>query len=784
MRISRKVSIAVAFILFASVASIIVSGVMLAKLREEESRIADLNVAFRGITNLIISSNLSNEPTSNRVYFENIISETKHSLEAVKDKSEAFDKDYIDRLITNVDFFTELYSEMLASKENIKSMDDAVHRSILALSVDSFEMQERVHSLLQGITADNQLESPSSIDSNFDLRSTQKFLYENSLVWGWLNRAMGIINRKLLVYREIPRFQVNFEVARYNYEKSITAIIEISEYLRIDGLDRYAEKLGRIKLDMAELSADFSEASKSELNATNRLRDYGEFLRTYMRRIINQSEEIAKNQIASISLFYWVASILLLLGSLATAFWLSLSITRPLRQLARNFKFVSGGNFKLKIPADGESEIDDLARAFNEMTMRLEKSYSAVEAQVKQRTEELELTTLRAKKLATIAQAANMEKSTFLATMSHEIRTPLNSIIGFSEMLVGSDLNEEQKEDLLAIRSSGLVLLELINDILDLSKIEAGHFNFDCSSVNILDLSEELCSLFELPCREKNLEINCEVIGDLEGVEISTDRTRLYQLLNNLLGNAVKFTHSGSIKLKVWVEENDEPMQELYYFSVEDTGIGIPEEKLDEIFEPFTQADSSTTRKYGGTGLGLAISNRIVALLGGALSVESSEGQGSVFTFHIKSQGELEVLPEPENSEPDELLFAQNLNVLLVEDDPTNYRLSQKLLNTFGIEPQWAQNGREAVELVRKTDFDLILMDLQMPVLDGLEATYEIRVVCANRSQPYISALTANALQESRDACDSAGMQDFITKPITRDSMLQALLRFKQSSDL
>jgi len=323
-------------------------------------------------------------------------------------------------------------------------------------------------------------------------------------------------------------------------------------------------------------------------------------------------------------------------------------------------------------------------------------------------------------------------------------------------------------------------LLELINSILDLSKIEAGKMHLEIKPVNLNEMVHEVSSLFRLQAHRKGLSLEVESHSLPE--EIYTDATRLQQVVSNLISNAIKFTEQGGIFVKAWASKNDSG-EEIYHISVEDSGIGIAPEKVDDVFLAFTQADSTTTRKFGGTGLGLAISKRIVEMLGGEIFVESVEGQGSTFSFNFRDLSDLGEYPATtsvKGAKQSNLDFEETMSVLIAEDDPINYKLISKLLGRFQITPDWAKNGRQAVEMAGKKNYDLILMDLQMPVVDGFAAVREILKECEGKA-PYIAALTANVLGESREACKKCGMNDFLAKPISGDELKTALLRFKKA---
>ncbi|MGL4513567.1 MAG: ATP-binding protein [Lacipirellulaceae bacterium] len=382
------------------------------------------------------------------------------------------------------------------------------------------------------------------------------------------------------------------------------------------------------------------------------------------------------------------------------------------------------------------------------------------------------------------ATAANRAKSEFLANMSHEIRTPLNSILGFASLMASESerLCEEHLDYVNTIRVSGKHLLELINDVLDLSKIEAGQVEVERLPTDVGGLLAEVMSLLRVRAAEKRLRLECEWKSDTPA-HINTDPGRLRQVLVNLIGNAIKFTHEGSVRVVAAIE--GPPQSATLRIDVIDSGIGIPPDKLDDIFRPFVQADTSVTRQFGGTGLGLAIGRRLAQALGGNLTVASELGHGSTFTLRVAagsiagqarrstplSDGLRRSTPESNGKAPD----LERMRVLVVEDGETNRRLIGILLRRAGIEVEMAENGREGVEAALACPFDAILMDMQMPVMDGYTAARTLR---AEGLTLPIVALTAHAMKGDEAKCREAGCSDFLTKPVEAAQLYEKLSEF------
>ncbi len=445
------------------------------------------------------------------------------------------------------------------------------------------------------------------------------------------------------------------------------------------------------------------------------------------------------------------------------SFALGTAMVRPVCRLTETAEAIAAGHIDLDAlgggRGDSRDEISQLGHALGEMAAQLKHMQRMEEDRRAARDE------------AALALAASAAKSQFLATMSHELRTPLNAVIGLNELLEETELSPLQREYVRAARSSGESLLHVINQVLDLSRVEAGRMELEAIPFSPADLVEELVDAHRASAAGRGLEL-IAAIGERRWVV--GDPTRLRQVLTNLVGNAIKFTHEGRVTLSVSGRSDGDRVA--LRFEVCDTGVGIPEEKLATLFDPFEQVDSSTTRCYGGSGLGLSIVKRLVERMGGEIAVRSTPGQGSTFALRLSLE-ETAALPRERPARAELPDAGRPWRVLVAEDHPVNQMLIERLLLREGCEVTLAEDGLRALEALRRGAYDLVLMDCMMPNMDGYQATRAVRAGEAGDPDIPILALTASALKEDERRCLEVGMSGYLTKPLRRDVLVRAICR-------
>jgi signal transduction histidine kinase len=432
---------------------------------------------------------------------------------------------------------------------------------------------------------------------------------------------------------------------------------------------------------------------------------------------------------------------------------------------------------KWTVSREAQAKRQDLENRVQERTAELARANQALTAEIRER-ERAEAEMLRA---VEAAQAASRTKSEFLANVSHEIRTPLNGIIGMTELVLETDLTPEQRGDLDMVKTSADTLLRIINDILDFSKIEAGRLGLEPIEFNLRECLKGVMKMLAPRADQKGLELAFDMLPGLPEILLG-DPARLQQVMTNLVGNAIKFTEKGEVVIRVASEPQQGDRMRLR-FSVADTGVGIPAGKQRLIFEPFTQADGSTARRYGGTGLGLSISSRLVEMMGGRIWVESEVGKGSTFHFTVDLGVPAADRARPQPAELGALEGTQALGppssgrrILLAEDNPVNQKLAARTLEKRGHTVVVVADGHEALAALDKDPtFDLVFMDVQMPGLDGFEVTKALREKEKTTGKHLrIVAMTAHAMKGDRERCLAAGMDDYIAKPIHFKELIQA----------
>lgn len=649
----------------------------------------------------------------------------------------------------------------------INPMIDLVNRYEANLAVLPLRFKERHELINQTLPTlySQAISALNDVYSNQQINEEMLAIVEQINLWHVLHRDVNLYllkkdySKKVAVKKTLNNIVRNFNIEQTNYLSSSkatkTKLLELSknyESAFSKSIQANRNYLTLVNVVMAGDAIEFSTlASNLRSESLSRLNE----IKKQAEQTISRSERIL--QAIAVIVFLYI-SILAIVSHV--------HISIAIRRLMQSFKSFLDGDLSAPIHAlDRVDEIGLLANAADKFRI-LSQDFA------------------EAKKVADITSKA---KSEFLANMSHEIRTPMNGILGMARQLSKTSLNTEQLKMLNLIKSSSSSLLVIINDILDLSKIEADKIKLEAIAIDLSFLLEELQSLFEEQAKSKDLELFFSITPEFINFSFLGDETRLKQVLINLIGNAIKFTERGIISLNIDIVESNHN-EFVLNVSVSDTGIGIAKDKLNSLFDSFSQADASITRRFGGTGLGLTISNKLLNLMDATLKVESEEGRGSRFYFSLQVQKSTEN-QIAHKSEVSQSVTAEvhlgDLDVLVVEDNEINQIVIESMLNELGIHSiSLATNGVEAVTLCESHYFDIILMDMQMPEMDGPQATKLIRQMIAFEHTPII-ALTANVLAEDKQRCFDAGMNDYVSKPINFDELMSVFNKlFAQSHSI